>query len=137
MPKRCEDNFGCIESAQEFLALLTEAITETKRDVDADMQQLVPTGGSRRTEVLRIASYDLEVLEHHLRRSKRIMNDLRMMRRLLLAQRGVPEEKLPKVPAPIPPVRMEIPIPPEHLARQGRRPEQKMMREELVGVTAA
>ena len=35
MPERCEDAFSSIESAQEFLALLAEAIAETKRDVDA------------------------------------------------------------------------------------------------------
>ena len=125
MPKRCEENFGCIESAQEFLALLAEAIAETKQDVDADMQQQASASESKRTEALRIASYDLEVLGHHLRRSKRIMNDLRMVRRLLLKQRGVPEEKLPQVPASMPPVRLDLPVPPPHTPRQGRRPQQE------------
>ncbi|MGE5109637.1 MAG: hypothetical protein ACM3JB_02185 [Acidobacteriaceae bacterium] len=120
MPQRCEDTFGSIESAQEFLALLAEAIGETRRDVDAEIQEH-GTNGSRRVDALKIASYDLEVLEHHMYRSKRLLNDLRMVRRLLLQERGIPASELPSAPAPIPLVRMELPIPQPHVLRK-RRP---------------
>lgn len=121
MPQRCEDAFGCIESAQEFLTLLTEAISETKQDVDAEIQEQPEVNGSRRPEALRIALYDLELLEHHMRRSKRILNDLCMVRRILLEQRGVPKEELPAVPAPLPPIRMVLPVPPPHIPGRLRR----------------
>ena len=134
MPQRCEDAFGSIESAQEFLALLAEAISETKRDVNADIQEH-GTNGSRRMDALKIASYDLEVLEHHIYRSKRLLNDLRMVRRLLLQERGVPQSELPVVPAPIPLVRMELPIPQAHVSRR-RRPVETL-REQLVEVAVA
>lgn len=134
MPQRCEDAFGSIESAQEFLALLAEAIAETKRDVDGDIHEH-GTNGSRRMDALKIASYDLEVLEHHIYRSKRLLNDLRMVRRLLLQERGVPQGELPAVPGPIPLVRMELPIPQPHVLRK-RRPVETM-REPLVEVAVA
>lgn len=118
MSQRCEDNFESIESAHEFLALLNEAIAETKRDVDIDIQEYGSTNGSRRVDALKIALYDLEVLEHHICRSKRLLNDLRMVRRLLLADRGVPQDQLPEISANIPLVRMELPVP---LPRQPRR----------------
>lgn len=134
MPQRCEDAFGSIESAQEFLSLLTEAIAETRRDVDADIQEN-GTNSSRRVDALKIASYDLEVLEHHIFRSKRLLNDLRMVRRLLLEERGVPAAELPAAPAPIPLVRMELPVPRPQMSRK-RRPSENV-REQLVEVAVA
>ncbi len=134
MPQRCEDAFSSIESAQEFLALLAEAVAETRRDVDSDIQEH-GTSGSRRIDALKIASYDLEVLEHHIYRSKRLLNDLRMVRRLLLQERGVPATALPTVPEPIPLVRMELPIPRPHALRRHRPSER--VREPLVEVAVA
>lgn len=121
MPEHCEDAFGSIESAQEFLALLAEAVSETRRDVDADIRAHTSNNGSRRTEALKIAAYDLEVLEHHIYRSKRLLNDLRMLRRLLLEQRGLAPDELPAAPAPIPLVRMELPVPPPRTPRRNGR----------------
>ncbi len=135
MPQRCEDTFASIESAQEFLALLAEAISETRRDVDAEIQR-DEAGDPRRTDALKIASYDLEVLEHHIYRSKRLLNDLRKVRRLLLEQRGVPQEELPTLPAPIPLVRMELPVPRPQLLRKTRGKKQ-VRREDSVQTAAA
>lgn len=134
MTQRCEDAFCSIESAQEFLALLAEAIAETKRDVDTDIREQ-GTDGSRRIDALKIAAYDLEVLEHHIYRSKRLLNDLRMVRRLLLQERGVPSTELPTAPEPIPLVRMELPIPQPHVSRRRRLPER--VREQLVEIAVA
>lgn len=119
MPQLCEEAFDSIESAQEFLSLLAEAIAETRRDVDAEIQKL-GNGGSRRIDALKIASYDLEVLDHHVYRSKRLLNDLRMVRRLLMQDRGIPATELPPAPNPIPLVRMELPIPSPRTPRQRR-----------------
>lgn len=135
MPQRCEDAFGSIESAQEFLALLAEAISETRRDVDADIQEH-GTNGSRRTDALKIASYDLEVLENHIYRSKRLLNDLRMVRRLLLEERGIPIEELPVVPGPIPLVRMEMPVPRPRDARRVR-PRREAARDNVAQIAVA
>lgn len=134
MPQRCEDTFGSIESAQEFLALLADAVAETRREVNHDIQAR-GTDGSRRIDALKIASYDLEVLEHHIYRSKRLLNDLRMVRRLLLQERGVPEAEVPPVPEPIPLIRMELPIPRPHALRR-RRPSESVREQTVQGVVA-
>jgi hypothetical protein len=79
--------FDSIESAHDFVRLLSEAVTEAKRDIDADIQRELSTHAPRRLEALRIASYGLEKLELHMNRSGRILNDLRSLRRLLFEER--------------------------------------------------
>jgi hypothetical protein len=44
----------------------------------------------RRKEALLLVSYNLAKLNLHITTSRRILNDLRSLRRLLLAERGVP-----------------------------------------------
>ncbi len=131
MPQRCEDAFGSIESAQEFLALLTEAIQETKQDVKADIEEH-GIENSRRIDALQIALYDLQVLEHHISRSKRLLNNLRMVRRILLQDRGISEDQLPAIPASLPSVVMEAPPANPGLLRM--RPKKYARREETVRI---
>ncbi len=137
MPQRCEDVFGCIESAQDFLALLLETISETKGEVEADLQKIQNGNGSAKAEALRIASYDLQLLQLHLCRSKRLLNDLRMVRRVLLKLGGVPEQELPAMPAPIPSIRIDIPLRPVHVPRQDRGAQRHAKRQDMVTVAAA
>ena len=75
--------FDTIESAQEFLALLREAVEEANLTANADITQ---TQG-RNLDALRIVLYKLEKLEQHLKVSGRLLNDLRTLRRLLLEER--------------------------------------------------
>lgn len=78
--------FDTIESAHGFVALLFEAVAEAKLTLDADTQAQA-NGDARRTDALRLASYNLAKLELHLNRSSRILNDLRSLRRLLYEER--------------------------------------------------
>ncbi len=75
--------FDTIESAQEFLSLLREAVDEAKQTAEADVTQ---TEG-RNLDALRIVIYKLDKLEQHLKVSGRLLNDLRTLRRLLLEER--------------------------------------------------
>lgn len=77
--------FDTIESAQEFLALLREAVEEAKQNVDADI--LSNSRAPRHLDALRLAMYKLEKLDHHVKVSCRLLNDLRTLRRLLLEER--------------------------------------------------
>jgi hypothetical protein len=81
--------FDTIESAQEFLGLLREAVEEAKQTAEADIFE-----GDSRTErqkdALRLVLYKLEKLEQHLKVSGRLLNDLRTLRRLLLEERSEP-----------------------------------------------
>lgn len=81
--------FDTIESAQEFLVLLREAVEESKLTAESDITQ---TNG-RNLDALRIVLYKLEKLEQHLKVSGRLLNDLRTLRRLLLEERvGLPSQ---------------------------------------------
>jgi hypothetical protein len=87
MSKRPEDPFESIESAREFIAILSDVITEAKLEVEEHLQQEAGSEQSRSLDALRIAHYNLVKLESHVCSSSRILNDLRSLRRLLFAER--------------------------------------------------
>jgi hypothetical protein len=82
-----ETPFDSIEGSQEYVSLLAEAIEEARRDVDADIAVALTEGADRRREALQLVSYNLAKLTLHITTSRRILNDLRTLRRLLLAER--------------------------------------------------
>lgn len=82
-----ETPFDNIESSHEYVSLLTEAIQEARREVEEEIAFSVNEGAERRREALQIVSYNLAKLECHIKTSGRILNDLRTLRRLLLAER--------------------------------------------------
>jgi hypothetical protein len=82
-----ENPFNSIESAYEFLRLLAATISEAKRELEADVvrEELNP---SRRLDVRRVALYNVKKLEGDINRSRRLLNDLRILRRLLFEERN-------------------------------------------------
>jgi hypothetical protein len=82
-----ETPFDNIENSQEFVILLAETIEEARRDVEADIAVALREGAERRKEALQLVSYNLAKLALHINTSRRILNDLRTLRRLLLAER--------------------------------------------------
>jgi hypothetical protein len=79
--------FDTIESAQEFLVLLREAVIDASRDTNADIRTEGNLPASRRLDALRLVAYKLDKLDHHVKASYRLLNDLRSLRRLLLEER--------------------------------------------------
>ena len=84
-----ETPFDSIESAQQFVELLVEAVEEARREVESEMANPQP---ERRLEARRLVSYKLATLSNRLNSSARILNDLRMLRRLLFRERTLEEE---------------------------------------------
>ena len=84
-----ETPFDSIEGSHEYVALLAEAIDEARREVEAEIALAERETAERRKEALLLVSYNLGKLEVHIRSSRRILNDLRTLRRLLLAERSV------------------------------------------------
>jgi hypothetical protein len=80
-------HFGTIESAHEYVALLLRAIEETGAEVGEDLHASRGTGSSRRREAFQLIAYKLEQLRFHLAVSRRRLNDLRTLRRLLHGER--------------------------------------------------
>ena len=79
--------FDSIEDAHEFLTLLAQTIFETKLEIEADVQRETSSNFPRRAEALKLTVYTLSRLEFHMNRSRRILNDLRTLRRLLFEER--------------------------------------------------
>jgi hypothetical protein len=82
-----ETPFDNIESAQQFVELLIEAIKESRRDVDADLARAESNRLERQKQALQLVSNNLVKLSQHMTTSLRILNDLRTLRRLLLEER--------------------------------------------------
>ena len=82
-----ETPFDSIEDSQEYVALLAEAIGEARSEVEADIAVAAADGAERRRDALQLVSYNLSKLDQHITTSRRILNDLRTLRRLLLAER--------------------------------------------------
>ena len=85
---RAETPFDCIEGSHEYLKLLAESLDEARSDVEAEIAVADREQADRRKEALLLVSFNLAKLHLHITTSRRIMNDLRTLRRLLLAERG-------------------------------------------------
>jgi hypothetical protein len=89
---KSETPFDCIEGSHEYVALLAESLNEARRDVEAEIAAAERDRDDRRKEALLLVSYNLAKLNLHITSSRRILNDLRTLRRLLLKERGLPVE---------------------------------------------
>ena len=83
-----ETPFDSIESAQQYLALLAEVIAETRVEVEADSAVMTDPSLVRQHDAMLVVGYKLERLESHVAISRRLLNDLRLLRRLLLTERS-------------------------------------------------
>ncbi len=79
--------FDNIESAQEYIGLLLEAIEEAQREVNAELERTAGPQAERRRQALQLIAHNLNKLAFHISRSRRILNDLRILRRLLFEER--------------------------------------------------
>jgi hypothetical protein len=84
---RPETPFDNIESAQQFVKLLIEAIEESRRDVDADIARAESNRLERQKQALQLVSKNLAKLSRHMTTSHRILKNLRTLRHLLLEER--------------------------------------------------
>ncbi len=92
-----ETPFDSIEGAHDYIELLLETVEEVRRDVDANIEAAKSPKDARREEALRMVAHKLERLSFHTARSRRLLNDLRTLRRLLLEERGAADEHLSRM----------------------------------------
>lgn len=95
MGYEAETPFDSIEGSHEYVALLAEALAEARRDVDAEIAVADREGAQRRKQALILVSYNLAKLNLHVTTSRRILNDLRTLRRLLLDERASAAQPAP------------------------------------------
>lgn len=82
-----ETPFDNIESSHEYVSLLAEAIAEAMADVEADIALAGREGAARRAQALQLVHFNLNKLNISMTSSRRVLNDLRTLRRLLLDER--------------------------------------------------
>jgi len=87
MSQRSETPFDNIESSHEYVTLLAEAIEVAISEVQADIALAGADGAERRTQALQLVLFNMNKLQGHMTSSRRILNDLRTLRRLLLEER--------------------------------------------------
>jgi hypothetical protein len=79
--------FDNIESSHEYVSLLANAVEDALAEVDADIALALDADAGRRREALQLVRFHLGKLSGHMTSSRRILNDLRTLRRLLLEER--------------------------------------------------
>ena len=82
-----ETPFVNIESALEYVNQLLEATHEAQHQLNAEILRAANPQLARRKQALQLVNYNLEKLSSHIVASRRILNDLRTLRRLLLEER--------------------------------------------------
>lgn len=78
--------FDSLESAQRYIALLREAVAEAHDGVRADVAAAAAESAARHLDALRLVDHKLAQLAGQLQATGRILNDLRMLRRLLVGE---------------------------------------------------
>lgn len=80
--------FESLESAHEYMSLLREAVDDTYSAILDDIAVMRETkGAERRVDALRVVDHKLNRLRQNVLASMILLNDLKMLRRLLLNER--------------------------------------------------
>jgi hypothetical protein len=89
MSHHSETPFDNIESSHEYVRLLADAIALALSEVEADIALAGADRAERGKEALQLVAFKLNKLSSHMTASRRILNDLRSLRRLLLEERSL------------------------------------------------
>jgi hypothetical protein len=76
------------------MTVLAETILETTKDLSRERQLAIRDGQHRRERAVELALFKLKLLMCHVHKSRRILNDLRMIRRLMMDERETIERVL-------------------------------------------
>ncbi len=87
MSYQSETPFDNIESALEYVNHLLEATREAQGQIGTEILRAASPQLARRKQALQLVNYKLDKLSSHIAASRRILNDLRTLRRLLLEER--------------------------------------------------
>ena len=87
MARDADVHFENIESAHAYVGLLGEAIDDAARMIAEEMDAQSNTARGRNLDALRLIDYKLQTLREHMLVSRRLLGDLRTLRRYLLNER--------------------------------------------------
>ena len=89
MSQRRETPFDTLEGAYGYVSLLSEIVAEEQKDIDDQIGVADAEHAARRKDALLLVAHNMTKLQRHVTESRRILNDLRTLRRLLLSERGL------------------------------------------------
>lgn len=82
-----EQPFDSIESAQEFMHILAQTALDAMTELSRDRADALLKGQMRRAQAIDLAIFKLKRLGCHVHQGSRMLNDLRIIRRLILNER--------------------------------------------------
>jgi hypothetical protein len=82
-----ETPFDNIESAHEYVKQLLAATRDALAEIETEIRRATDPELVRRQQALQLVKYKLNQLASHIAASRRILNDLTKLRRLLLEAR--------------------------------------------------
>ena len=82
-----ETPFDNIESAREYVNQLLAATHEAQTEIETELRRASDPELARRQQALQLVKYKLGQLASHIAASRRVLNDLTKLRRLLLEAR--------------------------------------------------
>jgi hypothetical protein len=82
-----ERPFESIESAYEYMNLLADTALDVMNDLKRDRDIALRDGLDRRAQAIDLAMFKLKMLGCYVHKSRRMLNDLRILRRLILNER--------------------------------------------------
>jgi len=92
-----ERPFESIESAHEYMTLLADTALEVMSELRHDRDQALRNGYVRRAQAIDLAIFKLKMLGCHVYKSRRMLNDLRILRRLILNENASVESVIGSV----------------------------------------
>ncbi len=92
--------FNTIESAHEYLSLLSDQIAEVMNDVMREIAASTDRKQERRAEAWQTVLYTLTKLQFNTASSRRLVNDLRTLRNLLFRTSDPESEPIADAPVP-------------------------------------
>jgi hypothetical protein len=79
--------FDSIESAYEFMTVLASTTLEVMGDLHRERERALREGEQRRAQAIELAIFKLKHLNCYVFKSRRALNDLHILRRLILNER--------------------------------------------------
>ena len=95
--EQIEQPFDSIESAHDFMNVLAETVVAAMKDLHRDHQIALRDGQERRARAIELALFKAKTLNCYIFKSRRMLNDLRTIRRLILNERMTPESVMASV----------------------------------------
>jgi hypothetical protein len=95
MTYKPETPFDSIDGSHEYVALLAQTIEEVRLDVEDQIARAVEEKKVHRKEALQLVSHNLTQLSKHMTSSRRILNDQRFLRRVVLQDFPLDLSRLP------------------------------------------